>query len=88
LSRHTRQPNLAIEWDSRPGGEKFLFRVRKRGRIRGTVFINVRKLMAFTAQSAGRRCQDANEWEAHDLNASMVLIVRGTQKEDACGSCR
>lgn len=37
-----------IETDATlPPNEKFLFRIRRRGKIRGAVFINVAKLLAF-----------------------------------------
>jgi hypothetical protein len=38
-------------------GERFLFRIRKRGRLRGAVFINVAKLLAFLrkAEAADRK---------------------------------
>jgi hypothetical protein len=47
-----------IETDnSLPAAEKFLFRVRQRGKIRGAVFINVAKLLRFlrAAEAAERR---------------------------------
>ena len=33
--------------ESLPASERFLFRVRQRGKVRGAVFINVQKLLAF-----------------------------------------
>jgi hypothetical protein len=53
-----------IETDATlPTGEKFLFRIRRRGKIRGTVFINVGKLLAFLerAEAADREGGDNRE---------------------------
>jgi len=53
-----------IEIDSTlPPDERFLFRVRKRGRTRGTVFVNVAKLLAFLrkAEAADRQGGEENE---------------------------
>jgi hypothetical protein len=49
-----------IEWDSRlPAQEKFLFRVRERGKIRGAVFINTKRLLSFMQKAEAACVGDA-----------------------------
>jgi hypothetical protein len=49
--------------DSLPAPDRFLFRVRQRGKIRGAVFVNVAKLLAFLRAA---EAEDHKEGNVHE----------------------
>jgi hypothetical protein len=45
--------------DNLPAEEKFLFRIRQRGKTRGAVFVNIAKLMAYMQKAQAVDVGDA-----------------------------
>ena len=57
------------ETDARlPAEEKFIFRIRQKGRLRGCVFVDVRKLLQFISKA-----KDSDEYGSGGTGPSEIL---------------